>query len=433
MKRLSFLKAILIPTFIGTVIASDKKLLTEKNTLSIMDFGAKGDGIHDDTNAFKKYLSIHDSLTLPDKKIFKIGSIVLNGKTISGPGKIKIKTGEDCAFILEGKNNRIQNIEFVSKGRGQRPESEILLGKTLDFAIISGCIFNGNLFNAIGSNMNSETDTPYINAPWRSQIIISECKFHGDYLHHLYFHRVENLLIEKNYFKNSKQDSIRLRQWVKTINIYNNIFESIGTSTTKDSKDAIDCYWSGLELNIQGNQFSDISTHCLDIKGRSPDQSYGTSRVIISNNQIRRAGFSGILLSSGSKTNTGWKALQYVTVSQNHIEECGHSTKNSNDAAIFMRHNQEMISITGNQIFKNRHKGIMLGNFEPSAPNSKNILISGNILTDNGNYGIHISGGENVLISNNILDKNLKGIVAEGYKSFKLLNYIAINNIGDQD
>lgn len=431
MKRISFLKSLILTPFIASAIANDKRPPSNNKMTDLLDYGAKGDGIQDDTLAFNKYLSQNDSLKLPDGKIFKIGSVLLNGKTIYGPGKIKIKVGENSAFILEGKNNRIENVEFVSQGKGQRPESEIILGESLDFAVITGCVFNGNLVNAIGSNMNANFDAPYIKLPWRSKIIISDCKFSGEYLHHLYLHRIENLLIEKNFFQNSKQDSIRLRQWVKTVNIVNNIFESIGTSSSTDSKDAIDCFWSGLELNILGNQFSDIATHCLDVKGHSPDQDYGTSRIIISQNQIRRAGFSGILISSGSVTKSGWKAIQYVTVSQNHIEGCGHLTKNPNDAAIFMRHNQEMISITGNQIFKNHQKGIMLGNFEPDAPNSKNILINGNILNKNGSHGIHISGGVNVQVCNNILDQNPKGIVAESYKSFKLEKYISSNNIGE--
>lgn len=430
MKRTSFLKAILLTPFVASTFASEKNPAASVKLPTLLDFGAKGDGIHDDSSAFREYLSHHNSLTLTEGKTFRIGSIILNGKTIRGPGKIKIKTGENSAFILEGNNNRIENVEFISEGRGQRPESEILLGEKLDFAVITGCMFNGNLFNAIGSNMNDVLDAPYAKAPWRSKIIISECKFSGSYLHHLYLHKIENLIIEKNFFENSKQDCIRLRQWVKTINIVNNIFTKIGTSKTTDSKDAIDCYWSGHELNILGNQFSDIATHCLDVKGYSPDQDYGTSKVIISNNQIRRAGFSGILLSSGAKTKQGWKAIEYVTISQNHLEGCGHLSKNPNDAAIFMRHNQEMISVTGNQIYQNHQKGIMLGNFEPDAPNSKNILINGNILNKNASHGIHISGGKNVQVSNNILDNHSKGIVAEPYRTFKLENYQAQNNIG---
>jgi hypothetical protein len=431
MKRKSFLKALLLTPFLASAFANEKNSHLNDKKSSLMDYGAKGDGIQDDTTAFNKYLALHNSLTLPDGKIFKIGSVVLNGKTIRGPGKIKIKVGENSAFTLLGNGNRIENVEFISEGKGQRPESEILLGEKLDFAVISGCKFSGNLFNAIGSNMNDSMDAPYVKAPWRSKIIISECQFSGSYLHHLYLHRIENLIIEKNFFEKSKQDSIRLRQWVKTINIVNNIFSTIGTSKTTDSKDAIDCFWSGNELNIQGNQFSDIATHCLDVKGFSPDQDYGTSKVIISNNQIRRAGFSGILISSGSKTKSGWKAIQFVTISLNHLEGCGHLTKNPNDAAIFMRHNQEMVSLTGNQIYKNHQKGIMLGNFEPDAPNSKNILINGNILTKNGSYGIHISGGENVQISNNILDGHSKSIVAEAYKKFKLVNYKSTSNTGE--
>jgi parallel beta-helix repeat protein len=184
-----------------------------------------------------------------------------------------------------------------------------------------------------------------------------------------------------------------------------------------------------MNLNIQGNQFEDIATHGLDIKGHSPDFDYGTSKVIISGNQIRRVGFSGILISSGAKTSTGWKPIQYVTISSNLISNCGHKTQNENDAAIFLRHNQENIIIDGNQIFKNKHKGVMVGNFEKDATNSKNILIKGNIITENGSIGIHVAGGKNILVTGNILEKNSKSIFAESYRNFKLENYKAENNI----
>lgn len=424
MERKTFLKSLFLIPFISQAKASDPEKYRG-------DLKAIGDGKTDDSKAFQEYLSKNDVLNLPAGRVFKIGNVVLNGKTIRGPGKIQINVGANSAFTLEGNNNRIENVEFISSGKGQRPESEILLGKSLEYAVITGCVFSGNLFNAVGSNMNETKDLVYSNLPWRSKLIISQCQFKGSYAHHLYFHKLENVIVESNFFEKSKLDSIRLRQWVRKINISNNIFKDIGSSSSTDSKDAIDCFWSGLELNIQGNQFENISTHGLDIKGYSPDQDYGTSRVIISGNQFKKAGFSGILISSGSKTDKGWKAIKYVTVSHNHFENCGYATTNPNDAAIFMRHNQENIIIEGNQIVENKQKGIMLGNFEPDATNSRNILINANILTANGSTGIHISGGENVVVSNNIVDRKEKGIVAESYRNFKLINYKASNNIGE--
>ncbi|MFP5387111.1 MAG: right-handed parallel beta-helix repeat-containing protein [Bacteriovoracia bacterium] len=424
MERKDFLKTLLFASFSLPALANEKKGPPLPGR-----FKASGDGKTDDSSAFKEYLNHHDVLDLEAGKVYKIGNIILKGKTIRGPGKIKIKTGSSAAFILEGNNNKIADVEFVSEGTGQRPESEIFLGKELEFATIRGCTFSGKVFTAIGSDMNSTKDAPYSKKPWRSKLIITDCFFKGEYAHHLYFHRLKEVIIQGNFFENSKLDSIRLRQWVEQVNINNNQFKNIGTSSSTDSKDAIDCFWSGLALNIQGNQMENISTHGLDIKGHSPDFNYGTSKVIISGNQIRNAGFSGILISSGARTDKGWKAIKNITVSGNHIEGCGNKTTNPNDAAIFMRHNQEMILIDGNQIYQNKHKGIMLGNFEKDAPVSKNILIKGNLITGNGSYGIHISGGENVLVNANILDKNEKGLVAEKYRTFPLTNFKASENI----
>lgn len=426
MNRKDFLKIIVSSAFfMKSSLAAEK---TEK-------FEAIGDGKHDDTKAFEKYLAKNDSLTLSPNKTYLISNLSIKGKTIYGPGKIKIKPSSKGAFILEGNNNKIINIEFVSSGTGIRPESEILLGEQLEYAVISKCSFKGNLFNAIGSNLNNVKDGPYLKNPWRSKLIISECNFSGSYAHHIYMHKIEDLLINNNFFEKSKLDSIRLRQWVRTSTISNNIFKNIGMSNTTDSRDAIDCYWSGLQLNILGNQIDNVASHGLDVKGYSPDQNYGTSKVIIANNQIRNASYSGILVSSGDKTQSGWKAIKNVTISNNHLEGCGHATNNPNDAAIFLRHNQELINIDSNQIYNNFNKGIMVGNFAEDASISKDILIRGNILKSNGRkgqeqrFGIHISGGENVLVSDNILTDHAKGVVSESYRKFKLKNYKENNNI----
>lgn len=428
MKRIDFLKGIFFTSLVGTSLsASAREASSEKK--SIFDFGAKGDGVSDDSEAFRKYFQQHQSITLPGDKTFRLGNIVLHNKQIRGPGKIKIASGARSVFILEGQNNEIADINFVSEGSGKRPECEIMLGKELEFASVTGCSFQGKLFSTLGSELNDVKDEAYSKLPWRAKLVIQNCNFQGKYAHHLYFHRLREVIIANNFFQGSVLDSIRLRQWVSVVNISNNHFKDIGAADKTDSKDAIDCYWSGHNLTIVGNQFENISTHGLDIKGHSPDADYGTSKVIIANNQIRKAGFSGILISSGSKTQKGWKAIRNLTVSQNIIEDCGKSSQNPNDAAIFMRHNQEQILIDGNQIIRNKHKGIMLGNFEKDAPNSRNILIKGNMITENGSYGIHISGGENVLVSSNILDKNEKGIVAEPYRNFKLVNYLKTDNI----
>lgn len=388
-----------------------------------------GDGKADMSENFNRYLAQNDLLQLPPGKIFKIGNVILKGKKIIGPAKIALTPGAKAAFILEGTNNVIENVEFISQGSGKRPESEIHLGKELEFATIKGCSFRGQTFSAIGSLMNAQKDAPYAQSPWRSKLRVEGCFFHGTYAHHLYFHRLKEVVVTSNFFESSKLDSIRLRQWVENIIISHNHFKNIGTSQSSDSKDAIDCYWSGVSLNIQNNIFDNIATHCMDIKGHSPDQDYGTSKVIITDNQIQRVGFSAILISSGAVTSKGWRAVESIVVSNNHIQGCGHKSKNSNDAAIFMRHNQEMIIIEGNQIHKNHQKGIMLGNFEKNAPISRNIIIKGNMIVKNKSFGIHILGGENILVSSNILDKNKKNIVSEHYRNFKLKNFLAIQNI----
>lgn len=428
MKRKDFLKGLILSTFSASALASDKNPAVSESK-SIFSYGAKGDGSNDDSAAFKKYFEHHDVLQIPEGRTFMIGNIILKGKTVRGPGRIRIKPGSKAVFILEGNNNSIQDINFLSIGTGKRPECELMLGRELEMATIRGCIFEGKLFSTVGSELNDTKDKKYVSLPWRSKLIISECNFKGSYAHHLYFHRLREVIVQSNFFEGSGLDSIRLRQWVQNINIVNNHFKDIGTSNSTDSKDAIDCYWSGLNLNISNNQFENISTHALDIKGHSPDADYGTSKVLIVGNQIRNAGFNGILISSAAKTLKGWKAIKNITVANNLIEGCGSKTQNPNDAAIFMRHNQEQILLEGNQIFRNRHKGIMLGNFEKDAPNSRNILIKGNIITENGSFGIHVSGGENVLVSGNILDKNEKGIVSESYRNFKLVNFKSSENI----
>jgi hypothetical protein len=440
MKRETFLKAMLCFPLISKALAIETDTRGRED---IFAYGAKGNGKSDDTEAFRKYLKSHDSIRLPSGHTFVLGGLELDGKSISGPGSISIRSGSLNALVLKGQGSRVSEITFVGAGTGKRPETHILLEEKTEYALISGCSFEGKLFNAIGCGVNSEIDAPIKDKALRKKIIVSHCRFKGQYSHHLYLHLIENLIVQGNFFEDSGHDSIRLRQLVKTINITDNHFKNIGLAKDMDSRDAIDCFWSGYQLIVSNNHFEDITVHGIDLKGHSPDLDYGTSKVNVIGNQFRNIGFNGMLISSGAKTLSGWKAIKNITIAQNHFEGCGHASTNPNDAAIFMRHNQEMIIIEGNQFYRNFNKALLVGNFEVGAPISRDIIISNNLISNNGrsmvkeSYGIHILGGKNIIISSNILSNDVtaknpyqtKGIVVEKYKQYGADEILNAGNI----
>ncbi len=441
MKRSLFLKTLLGISILPKIAAASEKNL--KANEDIFAFGAKGDGRTNDTDAFREWFKHHESLHLPAGKKFVIGDLELIGKSLIGPGTILIKSGSKSALTLKGNSSRVLSVDFKGEGTGRRPEAHIILGPGIEHALIDGCTFSGGLFNAIGCGVNTEKDKSLNAAEIRKKVTISSNQFNGRYSHHLYLHQIDNLIITDNYFENSSHDSIRLRQMVKTITISQNQFKLIGQSKDQDSKDAIDCFWSGHQLIISDNHFEDIAVHGIDLKGHSPDLDYGSSKVNITGNQFRRIGFSGLLISSGDKIAGEWKAIKNINVADNQFEGCGHLSDNHNDAALFMRHNQEMIIIHGNQFYENFNKGIMVGNFAPGAPVSKNIVIQSNLFSNNGRsknverYGIHVLGGKSIIIGGNIIsnEQNLstnqhnKGIVVEKYNNYPVTEVLNQGNI----
>jgi hypothetical protein len=441
MRRSLFLKALLgLSIFPKAIAASDKKFNEHED---IFKLGAKGDGRTNDTEAFREWFKRHESLRLPEGKNFVLGDLELDGKSLIGPGSVTMKSGSKSAVTLKGNSSRILNVDFKGNGTGRRPEAHVLLGPGIDHAIIDGCSFSGGLFNAIGCGVNSEKDKSLDASELRNKITISNNQFKGRYSHHLYLHQIDNLIITDNYFENSSHDSIRLRQMVKTITISQNQFRRIGLSKDGDSRDAIDCFWSGHQLIVSDNHFEDVTVHGIDLKGHSPDLEYGSSKVNITGNQFRRIGFSGILVSSGDKIAGEWKAIRNINVASNQFEGCGYLSNNPNDAALFLRHNQEMIIIHGNQFYDNFNKGVMIGNFAVGAPVSKNIIIQSNLFSSNGrpknaeSYGIHVLGGKSIIITGNIISNDSiqsnhqhhKGVVVEKYNNYLATEIINQGNI----
>lgn len=442
MNRKKFLQLLALGTAfpLSTRAATPVTAATGK---TILEYGAKGDGKSDDTEAFERAFRNQNEIILPSDKVFILDGLILEGKAIKGPGKISKKPGASSCLILKGDGNTVTDVTFVSKGAGKRPETEILLHSGASTSLIKNCKFEGYGFTCISSGVNTDKDKILKSEISRKGIMISQNHFSGQYVHHLYLHVAEVVSISENFFEKSQFDSIRLRQLVKTCTISGNFFSEIGLSKVPDSRDAVDCFWSGNELVISNNHFNGAAVHALDIKGHSPDLSYGTSRVQITGNQIRNSGHSGILISAGAKTEKGWKSIKHIQIMNNIIEQCGFDTNNPNDAAILMRHGQKNVQIHSNQIFQNKNKGIMVGNFQPGADISRNISIQGNLILNNGrkdqkeSYGIHVSGGENVLIAQNIIENRKEeenpfqtsGIVIENYRNYKLKNIKSLNNI----
>jgi nitrous oxidase accessory protein NosD len=272
--------------------------------------------------------------------------------------------------------------------------------------IVSNCRFSGKAYSAVSGDINGSDDSSlFFKKPARRIHIINN-SFAG-YVSPLYFHSIEEVIVRNNFFQDSFYDAIRLRQRVKKVIIESNQFKNIGTSKQVVSRDAIDTYWSGVELIIRANILEDISALGFDIKGVDPDGLYKNSYINVSDNIIKKTGYSAILVSSAQKPVKGpWSHVGPVVIRGNLIENAHTINEQVNNAAIWFRHGVADGIISGNVIKNSFGHAIGVNNFEKKAPINENIVVTQNII--NGcSSGIYLHKVNGKVVKDNII-KNCK-------------------------
>lgn len=377
-----------------------------------------------------KVKNISGAMFLEGKTINLVNAVLGDGACIQGPGTVILPAGSP-ALKIAGSNVRLSNIRIIAKGGKENHSAAVHLLETAANVRIDNCCFEGERYCVLKADRNSHKDSGLAYKKPVKGLHFQNNACEGSFSRHLYLHNVEGIVIEGNTFSNSLRDSIRLRQAVRSVIVSGNRFVNIGV-LSKESADGIDAYWSGEEVLITSNIFENIATHGLDIKGISPDREAATSKVVIASNIFKNCRFSGVLLSSGALKPGSKNIVENFIVSSNMFTGCNQNGKNPNDAAIFLRHGVVSASLTGNHIFNHRGHGIVLGNFESGAGQTKNVIVGHNQIAVKGkeNSCVASFGADGVVIKGNVFSKsnNAQALkMVESYKGFKS----ASNIIGD--
>ncbi|MCT4642732.1 MAG: right-handed parallel beta-helix repeat-containing protein [Bacteriovoracaceae bacterium] len=372
MNRKNFLKLLAITPF-----ALYAKKQTHEHT--IFKYGAKGDGKTDDTKAFIRALKKNKELYLPKGKTFIVESLVVSNVKLFGGGTLRSLKSKHC-LLVNGSSSIFDNITFKSSHSIKEGKSEIKLLDGCENITFKNCLFVGRSYCSISADSNGKDNDSLIYKKQVKNLIVENSVFKGTYSRHLYLHNIKDVKVMGCSFNDSYNDSIRLRQKVSTVLISKNTFNNIGTSKTADSKDAIDTFWSGKNLIIENNQIETVGTHGLDIKGVEPKLREKTSNVIISKNNISRAAFSGIFISSATEKDTH---VENFIVENNMISKCNQAKKEANYGAIYIHHGVRNLNIHHNNISNNHASGIVIGNFSKTKILNENVSITFNQLSDN--------------------------------------------------
>jgi hypothetical protein len=384
---------------------------------------AKGDGVTDDSAAFESAIEAGNRIEVPDGE-YLIGDVDLTGKYIFGKGTIKKKSASESAFHIKGEGAFVQGLFFEAEDTSAQPNTDIKLGDGSKDIRIEGCTFRSPIYSAIAAATDTGVGgTPY--AKRVSGVMVTNCVFGKldtetlGYTRPLYLHSVDNITIQGNTIRDCAFDAIRLRENDGFVLIDGNQFINIGDSSWPDeqTRDAIDTYWSGANLIITNNIVRKTASIGFDIKGYSPNGSYGSNKVIIANNQIYQCRYSGISVAGDTDYDGAgnYKYIYGVVITGNIVQECNQNnltgTGSVSSAGIYLSKVCAYIDVSHNQVMFNYARGIFAHNETASKGISKSISITDNtcvnngqssLLTTAGGVGIFIAAIESAMICRNI-------------------------------
>lgn len=210
--------------------------IVHNGELNVSWFGAKGDGVTDDTQAIQKAINICDIVKLNSSKYKVVGTIVLkNNISLDGNDTTFLLEQRTPIFDISQSDIKIKNVSFKTKQQGFYESSRVVIlrGEKIE---ISNCCFIGWDGDAILIDRinNDEPKNP-------SNIYIIDCYFDGVDRQNRQAISVlagEYIYIKNNFFtrttSNNSPASIDIEPYVekeevliKSIYIENNHFEDV--------------------------------------------------------------------------------------------------------------------------------------------------------------------------------------------------------------
>ncbi len=169
-------------TPVGTGAATRTSSDKLKDMISVKDFGAEGDGLTDDTNAFINALAAYDSVFVPEGEYLVTGTITLGErKTLMGAGQFSVIKAQDNSFnVIEIP------ADFATLGmlRIENGDTAILLKSALSRPVVQTSVFDVTIFAPyIGVQLDGGSSLDYP-CYWNNfdRVLIEEPAVHGIHL-----------------------------------------------------------------------------------------------------------------------------------------------------------------------------------------------------------------------------------------------------------
>lgn len=303
-------------------------LKSQENWIDIKKFGAKGNGLIDDSKAFENainYCAINSNAAI----------IVTSGKYLIDK-QLVIKN----KILIKGNNN-----------------SEIIIGNGIKNNFLwvydkaSGTTISNLKFNGLNNTSISEL----MRFDYIENIKISKNKFLGAIA--LNFDGVKHIIIKDNYFQGSPEKMAGLCNFSKSkiVLIYGNEFYSSGGLLFYD-----DCQ----NIKIQKNAFNRLTGYPIHFDGLVKKK---ISDVLIDNNKF--VGSGAIAFKGGTYDQVSCFKVNRLQISNNTISKSG-------DMGITLAHCRD-VYVHNNLISENNVSAISISNV-------RNAIIENNKLLNNG-------------------------------------------------
>ena len=411
------------------------------NQVNILDLGAKGDGITDDTLAIQEALDNYQDLYFPSGTYIVTNLVVSKSNvTIKGDGIGKTKfvySGEPFTeatkgiLIAKGQSN-INNLQFegftidgLVQDLGFEEHSHNLYLLGVDDAVISNCEFKG--FRGDGIYLGGVDMPSQIVIKYNDNITITDCVFDGvnkDNRNGISVISGTNITIKNSYFKNCSRDDMpsaidfepdHQEQLVRDCLVDNCTFDSIGGNAgvvgiffVKGKKNE-----NNVNFKFSNNSFKNCALNTpvffasINNRGEEMSPNECNINVTIEDNDVANCGklfeFSNVNdVALINNTFVDCKGSGYISYyvnqysksynlffSRNTFNKCGTINVFSVDGLIF-ENNKFLDSIV---------TGINFTNIEPYNITSYNVILSQNIFsspTKSMTYAVKVSNNHDL-------------------------------------
>ena len=413
----------------GTIIFIQNTLVAELvvscGTINIKQFGAKGDGVSDDTIALQNAMDVAEVLII-NTGTYITGSLYLH-KNLTILGEINsilkakanfqpINTPTSLINIKSDYNLTVKNLQIDGNIENQYPDDTSVFGHSLIWCSIGSLnIDNCSLGNTKGQVITTGNVWDFDASLYAHDIYITNCRIiqpsssGGDCL------RIERTRGKYNLFKNNYcfggASGMRSQLYCRNLNFINNTVLSSYTDVG---------ITAGQSENIQiiGNICSNHSHHGIEIGG--------VVNCIVSDNTLISNGMSPIFSSESgasiyandsrfwgsiSDTYAGYDNQTYTSpkVSNLHTVITNNTMIDNNNALISVGNSREIIKNNvfinnGTNSYYNEQLSIVRGDL-----GNTNAIIIDNIFSETiGNFPLAVTGSKfDTIFMNNKSDKIL--------------------------